>query len=146
MGMILYNIVLLLVIKSIRSYAGGYHASNYIICYLCSVVSMGGFLYIIKRLICINEDLRLSYMIIEMISFIYIYFMSPIENANKPLSKREKAVYGLKVKVIAFIWLAISYVLFWFNNPYGICIGLGIVYVFIGMVICNLKILIKTND
>lgn len=92
----------------LRVYAGGYHAPNYLLCYL------GSFLIIIFFLVIGNmAQLSLTLILLPLIlSDILIWFVSPIEDANKPLTESEVKSFKLKIRIIELVELAIIFISF----------------------------------
>lgn len=80
----------------LRVYAGGYHARTQIGCYVFSIVMIISVLLAIEFIpwtnsICIT---------ISMVSALIIFFLSPVEDTNKPLDAAEVKVYGKKARII----------------------------------------------
>ena len=87
----------------LRIYAGGYHARTQMGCYIFSIVMIISVLLAIEfipwtNFICI---------IISMVSALIIFFLSPVEDTNKPLDAAEVKVYGKKAKVILGLELGV---------------------------------------
>ena len=72
----------------IRQFTGGYHADNYKKCLLSFILIYIGNVYFIE--------------VLMSLSYIGIYFLSPLEHRNNPLSKKEK----LKYKKIAMLLIS----------------------------------------
>ena len=90
-GKFKYTLLFLCCYCPIRQYTGGYHAENYkkclgvfIIIYLMDV-TMLNWIKILK----LNEILLLM----ELISFIGIWILAPIEHREKPLTNKERVHY-----------------------------------------------------
>ena len=79
----------------LREYAGGYHAKTSKYCYLCTgVVTLS-----VLVMFFIFRRLNVGWICICMlISGIIIWRQSPQETPTKPLSEKEKALYGRKAR------------------------------------------------
>ena len=82
-----YCLMFLCVFMPLRAYAGGYHASTHLKCFITLIIDlMIGFLLIhISYLF--NESILMTILII---SDIVICKLSPVESENYPLSKRQR--------------------------------------------------------
>lgn len=109
--------------SSIRIYAGGYHASSPVTCYLISILMISMVLGLIK-LTSWNGYLC---SIIIVISNIVILLIAPTEDIKKPLDPNEKKFFKKRANIV----LGTSNVLalfFWFIgiNKISICIVMGV--------------------
>lgn len=106
-----------------RRYAGGYHAKTPLRCYIYSNAVIFAALLIIKFF-------TLGIFIcgcLSVISGAIIFFLSPIEAANKPLDDEEKMVYRIRARIILVILLVIQFVLSILNyNTAVMCISLAL--------------------
>ena len=100
LGMLIETIVFTAVYMSLRVYAGGYHASTQLRCYILSFGMLIAALLAI-RWINVSEIVAVGGI---------IYFMAPSEHKNKPLSQIEKKIYKKKVgkRVIVCIMIAFA--------------------------------------
>ena len=89
LGKFAEGILYILFFGYIREYAGGYHASSYLACYLSFVFLYGVGLFMVNLNIQVLE-------LIGFISAILLIFLCPVEHPNKPLSKNEIEVYREK--------------------------------------------------
>src|SRR6056297_1027840 len=109
LGLLAESMVFLVTYILIRTYAGGYHAKTQLGCYIFSTVAVTviplGIKYIIFSCF--------IYLIAALISATIIYVFSPIENINKPLSKKEKILYGKKARTLVSILTTLSLIM-WF--------------------------------
>lgn len=108
MGMILQSIVFMLVYIPMRSYAGGYHASTQLRCYLLSIPFMLVALYGI-RMIPWNAYICLGTLFLIVI---VVYKLAPVENANRPFSEMEFKIFKKRARIIASV-LCIAAIVFW---------------------------------
>ena len=86
-----------------RRYAGGYHAKTPLRCYIYSNALIFAALLIIKFL-------SLGIFIcgcLSVISGTIIFFLTPVEAANKPLDEKERTVYRIRTRIILVRLLAI---------------------------------------
>ena len=132
-GILMETIVFLVVYMSLRVYAGGYHASTQLRCYILSFGMVIAALMLI-RVTNVPETIALIGIIL--MSGL-IYFMAPSGHKNKPLSENEKKVYKRKVgkRVIVFIMLSFVAAI---TSMGEILITIGIALMFLSvMMICN---------
>lgn len=90
----------------LRSYAGGYHASSPMRCYVLSTGIMVMVLLLVK-LIGGQADLWLGIGLLA-VSTVLIFILAPVENANKPLDTQEKMIFGRRAKITLIIELLLS--------------------------------------
>ena len=91
------TIAFLAVFMPLRTYAGGYHAKTHFRCFLVLLAVYGIF---IAMIFSIKDMMIPEYLIIAaMISFVTVYVFSPVEDANKPLSSKEKKKYR-KISIV----------------------------------------------
>ena len=106
-----------------RRYAGGYHARTPLRCYIYSNALIFAVLLIIKFFtlgifICGS---------LSVISGAIIFFLSPVEAANKPLDEKERTVYRIRARVILVILLLIQVVLSFLNCSTAVmCISIAL--------------------
>lgn len=81
----------------LRSYAGGFHAKTAVRCYVYSMV----IIVLILLAIRFAPITDLIYTISVIISSVFIIFLSPIQNYNKPLDQLECKVYKFRT---LFVW------------------------------------------
>ena len=117
--MIWQSLIFLFAFIPLRSYSGGYHARTPFRCCLLSVVIMAEALLGIKLIpwngfICLAATLCAGSTIL---------LLGPVEDRNKPLSRKETAVYKKRTQIILSI-LAGAALVFWFvgNRQVPICI------------------------
>lgn len=106
-----------------RRYAGGYHAKTPLRCYIYSNALIFAALLIIKYF-------TLGIFIcgcLSIISGAIIFFLSPIEAANKPLDDKERKVYRIRTRIILVILLAIQATLSYLNCSTAVmCISIAL--------------------
>lgn len=115
----------------IRIYAGGYHASTERICMWLTYIST--FLCIV--LIFYSPIVPSIMHLLIGLSVMMLIIFSPVENANKPLGKREKKVYRQKCLFLTLLEI-ILYILFVYNNAllYARAISFALAMVALGQV------------
>lgn len=101
MGMMWQAIIFVFTFIMLRKYAGGYHSSTPLRCYILTCLVILNSLSVMKY-IKINIFVYLGLFVF---SSIIILTCSPVESANKKLDKLEKTLYRKKTVVI---WLITS--------------------------------------
>jgi accessory gene regulator B len=139
--MLAESIVFLVTYILIRTYAGGYHAKSQLGCYIFSTVAITVILLGIKHItfscfICL---------IAALISAIVIYVLSPIENINKPLSKKEKIMYGKKSRTLVGIFTTLSLIM-WFIGIKSIAKSIIMAMLLVGVLMIFEKTINKLED
>lgn len=95
MGMILECILFFVVFIPIRVYAGGLHFNKYLLCLICSVLTLLMVLAIVKY-----TDLDGGYsMIISGIMLMLIIKLSPVDNVNRDVDETEQSYFKKKLTV-----------------------------------------------
>ena len=92
MGMIWQGIIFVLSFMLLRKYAGGYHASTPLGCYLLTTLIITVALSVMKYF----EISILIYLVLLMVSSVIVYMLTPVEAVNKGLDKIEKIIYRKK--------------------------------------------------
>ena len=100
------SIILWLLLFSLRKYAGGYHAETRGKCIFCST----GIL--IVSFILYTQVNWFQYISLEISILLasIIFFMAPVENANKGLDMVEKIVYRKRTRIVLLAQILILYV------------------------------------
>ncbi len=113
-GLILHiaieSIVFFILFCSIRSYAGGVHASSEL---KCSVYTTSAILLCIlgiKLFIQYNLDYILAFILI--LSLICILALSPLDSLEKPLSKQDKNHYRKVTRIITGLIVALTLIFY----------------------------------
>lgn len=131
--MVIETMVFVIAYMSLRVYAGGYHAATQFRCYMLS------FGMVIVALLLINGISVPAFVMVLSIIIIgsVIYYMSPSEHKNKPLSQNEKKVYKKKVGKRVIVSILLSMVLATMGMS-EILNAMGIAMLFLAfMMICN---------
>ena len=105
-GALKETILLLIAYSFLRSYSGGYHASSILGCYLVSLSTI-----ILNSVLCkvsISGILFKVDIVLLILSSVFIFLFSPVDNHEKQLDDFEKKVYGYRAKIC----IACSLILF----------------------------------
>ena len=97
-------LLLCLLFMMMQRYAGSYHASTRIKCYILSVTMIGITLFIFQQ---VSIRWQIQLVMITLLSLVII-FLSPVENKNKRLDDLEKKVYHRRCLITC-----IAYVILW---------------------------------
>lgn len=146
-GLMLESIVFYSSFILIRKFAGGYHAKKPTSCYLFSVIVTFTILGLMKLLLCNNECLKL-YSVTLFVAFVcmmFIWILSPIDTANKPLNAAEKKIYK-KIAMIISLIVFISVIIFSFLRIYNIALPLSCGLFMSSLVLVMRKIQIIKTD
>lgn len=101
------GIVFVIVYSALRQYAGGYHAKNFISCYLISCMSMLIFTQTVKVL-----TLQTLSPILVVLSAPIIFLLSPVEVEDKPLDDDEKSRYGKLARIMVSVEICVFVILY----------------------------------
>lgn len=134
MNMLIECIVFLIIFVPLKGYTGGYHASNYKICFVISCLTVTAVLFATKYAsMQINQFILILTMIIAGVS---IYILGPIEDKNKPITEKESIHYKSKIKSILIIEFILAIIvnsvglheiLFIFYSSFVITLGLSLI-------------------
>lgn len=119
LGMVWQSIVFILAYIPVRTYSGGYHASTELKCYLFSVALIFVVLIGIK-LIPWNAYIC---SIVTLCALMIIIRLAPVEDLNKPLEQKEKAVYKRRARIILVLLIGLA-LLFWLVGSTQIAISI----------------------
>ena len=96
-GALKETILFLITYSLLRSYSGGYHASSILKCYIVSLSTV-----ISNSVLCkvsITGNLFKADIVLLILSSIFIFLFSPVDNHEKQLDNLEKKVYGYRAKI-----------------------------------------------
>ncbi len=135
-NMIWQSIVFTVAYSLLRAYAGGYHTSTQLRCYLFSVIMITAVLWVIKQ-ISWNGPICL---IITAIASVIVFILAPVEDQNKPLCKVEQAIFKKRTNIILGILIGFV-VLLWLIglNQISICISVALGMLSIMLVLGKIK-------
>lgn len=108
----------------LRRYAGGYHAKTHFRCFLTLAGSYSLFLAVLA----IIPSSAITYIIpiIQLFSFLAIWFWAPVGNKNNPISIKSKSIFQHKSRVAIFTDCFILLIVMYFSKVYALCFSLGI--------------------
>jgi len=100
------SICLLLCFMTLRTYAGGYHSSSHLICYILSMI-MNAAILLAGKFISIYS---LDYIgiILAIIGIFLLIWLAPVEDRNKPMDEVEKTVFRKRAMRYLLIWLLVT--------------------------------------
>lgn len=106
----LESIIFIISFSALRIFTGGYHSNSYLLCTLLTIA-----IYLLSLLFyvsCIDFISNTTVCIlIFLITLITIFFISPVENSNKPLDKIEHKKYKKNALITALIEMIVFFVL-----------------------------------
>lgn len=122
-GMIWQSIIFMIIYLPLRSFAGGYHASTVLRCYIFGIILTITYL-------CINKyipDTDFVISIITVIAGIILFMLAPVETSNKPLDRTELSMYKKRTRIILLSDICIITILLAFDlNSIALCIGIAL--------------------
>lgn len=82
----------------LRCYGGGYHSKSVIVCYILSIL-------LIIAVLCITIKIKLSMLFLSIFvaSFIFVFFVSPVETSTKNWMKKKKMFIREKQKLFLLL-------------------------------------------
>lgn len=135
-NMVWQSIVFLVTYSVLRAYAGGYHASTQLRCYLFSTGMIILVLYTLSQIprngfICFG---------ITTVSSIIIFMLAPVEDQNKPLSKLEQTVFKERTNCIMLILIG-CIIIFWIFGFWeiSVCMSVSLLVLSIMLVLGKAK-------
>lgn len=104
LGVLWESIVFYIMFSTLRSYAGGFHASKESICTCCTTVS----LFLSSLSICYMEkigNMAIPFCVLAVCGAV-VYLLAPLDSEDKPLTPAELALYRQKAKeIVVAIWI-----------------------------------------
>lgn len=120
----------------LRSVCGGYHAKTYWQCNLIFAIVTTLVLTIFKFIL-VEQFMELHYICISLAIIITVVY-APIENENKPLSKKQKGYFRILSVIMVVLLALISCILIIkFRSSYGILIDTTLLVISISMFVTN---------
>ena len=92
----------------IRQFSGGFHAENYRRCLLVFITLYLSNIFILNKIL--HNDRTVFMIVITIISYIGIIYLSPQEHRNNPLSNEERKLYRKIVIRISSFLIALSFI------------------------------------
>lgn len=112
----------------LRKFTGGLHTKSFFFCYIVSSISTFLVLFIIK--ICSNAaqsaNEKFVFTVVLISASVFIFFFSPFENENKPLSDKEKKIFKFIAFLISVAANCICTILLWKQKYLFMGIAAGI--------------------
>lgn len=109
MSMLWQSALFLFIFVSVRRFAGGFHFSSQIVCYLSMCIICPVILLIIKY----SGNNIVICSVIMAVSTVILFILSPVPAIEKPLDAKEKIVYGritqIMIIIIAIIYAALCF-------------------------------------
>jgi len=112
-GMPLEGLLLLAVFIPLRSFAGGFHASNQFRCLWLSVLAVGAVLLFARFAASVLTPMPI--MLIGVISAVIIAVLSPVSDTNKPLDKIEIQTLKKRTRIALCVNLLVLLLLLLFG-------------------------------
>lgn len=111
MGNIKYILIFDIILIILRFHCGGYHATSISKCFILSIITL---VIVPEIVISINIDMNLSFILIT-ICFVFMFYLNPLQNANKMLSYNLIKQINTRKKIILII-IYILYLLYFIQS------------------------------
>lgn len=98
-NMLREGIIFGLLFMILRSYAGGVHLANSVICFFASCAV----LIVILMLVQYTQLGSIPILLITFVASLVIWFLAPIENHNKPLDEFEQKMYRKRTRIALIV-------------------------------------------
>ena len=129
------TVVLLAVVIPLRSYAGGYHAGTYTVCFFESMAFIFGAIVTMKY--CMLMDAHAIGMIISFLaSVLVILICAPVSSPNRILTLRERKKFRIISIALTIAYCVIAFLLMINDNHY--CYS-----IIAGVMLCALSIIMQ---
>lgn len=122
----------------IRKFTGGLHCKKYFYCFLNSIFLIINSLLLIRFLE--KSNYQMIFLFSVVISFIIIAFLSPIENDNKSISKKEKNLFKVVSIILSIIDLNIVFCFIENKLFISYSCGLSLILISLLMIAAKLKV------
>ena len=122
-GALKETILFLIAYSLLRSYSGGYHASSILKCYFVSFSTI-----VLNFILCnlkIDGILLKMDIVLLILSSIFIFLFSPVDNHEKQLDNLEKKVYGHRAKICVVCCVVLFMLLNMLNITHRIAISVS---------------------
>ncbi len=143
MGMSGYCVLFLCALVPLRSDAGGYHASNMIVCYFLSFVSLILTMFWVK-----SESISQTIIttVAATVSLLCIFLFAPLDSRNKPIEGNERNCIRKRARIIVCLeWLA-GWFLFIVRPSAAYTVWSAIVWCAVGYAAWLVERKIRVND
>ena len=101
LGIFWESVLFYTIFSLLREYAGGVHASKETVCLICTILMMS--LGVISIRLFENEKCIGIALVLLLVGSVIVYFLSPLDSENKPLTSSERQYYGKKTRRIVEI-------------------------------------------
>lgn len=101
----LQSVVFYVAFQSIRTCAGGIHASSELKCEVATTLSLLSCLGIVK--LCDLHNLKVMILVLTIVAAVLIFLLCPLDTPEKPLTIKEKKYFRKKTWIILLIILII---------------------------------------
>lgn len=125
--MLWYSVILFAAYIPLRSYAGGYHARGYIVCYMESCLLLTAILLLIKYVL-LEGIVVWSPWFVFAVSAAVIVALAPLADENKPISEKEALVFKKRTRMILLLETAIAGILAWLKSGYCYAVMMAVVF------------------
>ena len=139
-NIVVCSLIFLLTFSLFRRICGGYHARSYGRCTVISLLSFLIFVFFAKILR--NYDYNFLF---SVIGFGVLVLLSPVEDANKPITEKQYLLLRKIIKIITYVLIFLFVILkciqldFVFENKYFFSFCYGICLVAFSLVISKLE-------
>lgn len=131
-----HSIIFLLSFVPIRTYAGGFHSKSAGNCCVLSVILVIAILLVMKMI-----EIPLFICIAGItLSSICIILLAPVQDPNKPFTKKEKTYFRKKTRIFLFAEVIICILGFFFHRPIVyICIFVSLATISVMLILGKIK-------
>lgn len=138
-NMFVETIFFLVGFMTIRATAGGYHARNHFNCWLILILAY--IVYVVLLSFEVFANVNHFIVIVNIISFVIVEVISPVEDENKPFTKVEYEILKKKSRfLVGFIFLLAIVLNYKFNRAnYAVSLTLGMFVVCVSLVAGKVK-------
>lgn len=120
------SIIFLIAFKTLRTTAGGYHASSYLRCFFSSGIVLILALGVIKYAKYIPVWLIISLIVLNILT---VFLFAPLPDDNKPINEKEQKYHKKKSRILNIVESVISLVLLPFQKTFSVTILMACVTV-----------------
>lgn len=125
-GMFLEGVLLILPFMLTRKFSGGFHLQSSGVCFVSSTLLLSAFLFLIRFISAQQCFVLFSFFVA--VSAVQIFLCSPIDNAVRRLSEKERLVFRKTARIMSASFLLVYITLFLLRQPrFSVPIGAGII-------------------
>ncbi len=142
-GKILEGTLFVLGFVPLRALAGGYHADTHFRCLLILLFNFSLFLLIVFFIP--GKLLFLATLFLTFVSVLLVFFLSPVEDSNRPFSEQERKTLKRKsrISIIGYSVAVLCLILIFSNKILGFSLAFGIFSVSVSLIASVIKNKIK---